>query len=509
MKMVGCLVRHAIKLVMKNHFYFYDNKIMKQDKGGAIGNKLTERLGKILMKRHSQRYLKLLEELELKNEVFGAYVDDTTDVLVAVDPGVRYEDGRLVKKEELVEEDEDVPEDKRTMEVLKDMANTVYECVQFTVDCPSSHLEGKVPVLDLKVYTKDNQVLHEFYEKPCASKMVIPYKSAHSRKMKMAVLVEEGVRRLRNNSRGLDGEVSRKVMALWSLKLRRSGYPETVRHEVIRTSSERWQKMCEEEDSGVRPVHRPRGWKAKERRLEKERKAACWHSSQSNQPSAPLILDPTSGSMTKDMKDVSAKFEEVTGMRVAVVERAGCSIKRLAKSEPLKVKGCDRDDCFPCTTGGGKCEKNGSSYRIRCETCWLAGKTAFYDGETGRNAHTRGSEHQAALRLENEESPLWKHCVLEHQGVKADFSMRALRSYSSCLVRQVNEAVRIEMSTADFLLNSKSEFHQAPLVRVVPVVGLREEQGVEEQGGGVQGGGRGRGRGGRARGRGRGRNPGA
>merc|ERR1719319_56324 len=229
--------------------------------------------------------------------------------------------------------------------------------------------------------------------------------------------------------------------------------------------------MCEEEDGGVRPVHRPRGWKAKERRLEKERKAACWHSSQSNQPSAPLILDPTSGSMTKDMKDVSAKFEEVTGMRVAVVERAGCSIKRLAKSEPLKMKGCGRDDCFPCTTGGGKCEENGSSYRTQCETCWLAGKTAFYDGETGRNAHTRGSEHQAALRLENEESPLWKHCVLEHQGVKADFSMRALRSYSSCLVRQVNEAVRIEMSTADFLLNSKSEFHQAPLVRVVPVVG--------------------------------------
>ena len=436
-------------------------------------------------------------------------MDDTTDVLAAVDPGVRYEAGGLVKKEELVEEDKNVPEDKRTMEVLKEIANTIYECVQFTVDCPSSHQEGKVPVLDLKVYTEGNQVLHEFYEKPCASKMVIPYKSAHSRKMKMAVLVEEGVRRLRNNSRGLDGEVSRKVMALWSLKLRRSGYPETVRHEVIKTASERWQKMCEEEDEGVRPVHRPRGWRAKERRLEKEKKVLSWHSHKGTQASAPLILDPTAGSLTKDMKEVCSKFEEVTGMRVAVIERAGSSIKRLAKSEPLKVKGCGRDDCFPCSTGGGKCEKNGSSYRIRCETCRLAGKTALYDGETGRNAHTRGSEHQAALRLESEESPLWKHCVLEHQSVKADFSMRALRSYSSCLVRQVNEAVRIQMSKADFLLNSKSEFHQAPLIRVVPVVGMREEQGVEEQGGGVQGGGRGRGGGGRARGRGRRRNPGA
>ena len=209
------------------------------------------------------------------------------------------------------------------------------------------------------------------------------------------------------------------------------------------------------------------------------------------------------------MKDVCAKFEEVTGMRVSVVERAGASHKRLAMLEPLQRKECGREDCFPCSTGGGKCEKNGVGYRIRCETCRLAGRSALYDGESGNNAYSRGCQHQDALRLETEESPLWKHCLLEHQGQKAKFSMKALRSFTSCLVRQVNEAVRIEMSTADCMLNSKSEFHQAPLVRVVPVVGLREEQGVEEQGGGVQGGGRGRGRGGRARGRGRGRNPGA
>ena len=36
------------------------------------------------------------------------------------------------------------------------------------------------------------------------------------------------------------------------------------------------------------------------------------------------------------------------------------------------------------------------------------------------------------------------------------------------------------MVTVDCLMNSKSEFHQAPLVRVVPVVGLQEEQGEGE-----------------------------
>ena len=52
--------------------------------------------------------------------------------------------------------------------------------------------------------------------------------------------------------------------------------------------------------------------------------------------------------------------------------------------------------------------------------------------------------------------------------------MKPTNVFGSCLVRQVNEAVRIEMSKADCVMNSKSEFHQAPLVRVVPVNGLVE-----------------------------------
>ena len=88
--------------------------------------------------------------------------------------------------------------------------------------------------------------------------------------MKMSVLVEEGLRRLRNNSLGLGWESSRKVMEKWSHKLRRSGYPESVRHEVIKTAWEKYDRMCEEEDKGGRPVHRPRERREKERRKEKE-----------------------------------------------------------------------------------------------------------------------------------------------------------------------------------------------------------------------------------------------
>ena len=52
--------------------------------------------------------------------------------------------------------------------------------------------------------------------------------------------------------------------------------------------------------------------------------------------------------------------------------------------------------------------------------------------------------------------------------------------FQSCLERQINEAVRISSNTADHILNSKSEFHQAPIVRLVTTNGLQTEQGEEE-----------------------------
>ena len=69
---------------------------------------------------------------------------------------------------------------------------------------------------------------------------------------------------------------------------------------------------------------------------------------------------------------------------------------------------------------------------------------------------------------------------MEHGGEKVDFTMTALGSFRSCLKRQVNELVRISSSQADILLNSKSEFHQAPLTRLVAFTGLHGDQGEDQ-----------------------------
>ena len=44
--------------------------------------------------------------------------------------------------EELVEEDRQVPEDRRTGEVAKELANTICPYLQMEVDYPSNHSSG-------------------------------------------------------------------------------------------------------------------------------------------------------------------------------------------------------------------------------------------------------------------------------------------------------------------------------------------------------------------------------
>ena len=76
------------------------------------------------------------------------------------------------------------------------------------------------------------------------------------------------------------------------------------------------------------------------------------------------------------------------------------------------------------------------------------------------------------------------------------------------LVRQINKSVRKIISRAECIMNSKSEWHQAPFVRVIPMSGLQEDQGSGQGSLLQEGAERGRMRGRRGRGAGRGRREG-
>ena len=86
---------------------------------------------------------------------------------------------------------------------------------------------------------------------------------------------------------------------------------------------------------------------------------------------------------------------EKAGLPIAIVERAGISLKRqLQKSDPFKSKNCDRRDCFPSTSGGkGSCKSVGVNYNIVCEEFENGDGEQIYHGQTSRTGYIRGGEH--------------------------------------------------------------------------------------------------------------------
>ena len=61
---------------MKNHTYQFDNKIRKQEKGGAIGVELTGELAQIFIIWWTKQFQKKTDEEEVKIHLFKRYVDD-------------------------------------------------------------------------------------------------------------------------------------------------------------------------------------------------------------------------------------------------------------------------------------------------------------------------------------------------------------------------------------------------------------------------------------------------
>ena len=150
----ACLTKCGVKFVMKNHYYSFNNQIRKQRKGGAMGNSLTEKIAKLVLKRFDRKFKAMLKTLKIEIESYRRYVDDITAALEPLDPGVRFvkEEMKMVKVQEHEESDKEEYDDKRTFEGLQKIANTIFNYIQFTTDKQFSHVEKMCAILDLQVF---------------------------------------------------------------------------------------------------------------------------------------------------------------------------------------------------------------------------------------------------------------------------------------------------------------------------------------------------------------------
>ena len=71
--------------------------------------------------------------------------------------------------------DESVEQDVVTARLMVSIANSLENesDIQMTFDTPSQNVSGMMPVLDLQVWSSNDDLFFKFYEKPMASQYVI------------------------------------------------------------------------------------------------------------------------------------------------------------------------------------------------------------------------------------------------------------------------------------------------------------------------------------------------
>ena len=347
--MTSLALKKLVLVVLQNHVFSFDNKIYKQTSGGAIGDRLTGALGALVALVHSRELLDILRNSGAVSRILQVYTDDGNHCMKALVPGSRYnrETQRIEVVDEEIENDRLVSADLRTANVVKDVANSIFEFWNVKIDCPSLHEDGFMPILDIKAKTEAGKIVYMFYKKPLSNDRVILASSAMPHNVKMATMVNEAIRRLRNTSRTLPWATKAAILTRFSNDLRISGYNQQFREKVIQSATTGFQRQCEAADNGGIPLHRPRNYERAARRKKKLMSKESWF-----HPAHDVVgfFPVTEGSwLVNGVKKIMQEEGERIGFKIKVVEKSGTPLAALLSRPDLS--GCLFPDCRVEDTG--------------------------------------------------------------------------------------------------------------------------------------------------------------
>jgi hypothetical protein len=488
-QMLGIMLELAINACMENHYYTVDNEVKLQRQGAGIGLRLSEALGRAFGLYWDDQLIQKLEKLDWSPEMIKRYVDDLNAVVVALAPGTRYNalEEKLEVVAALVESDGERMTDDITMSVFGDIANTLDPDIDVEIDFPSNHADNMMPILDMKMAMDgNNRVVYKFYRKPMANKHTMMARSALSDRVKRSTMTNDALRRLLCCSPNLDASSRQEVMEDYARMLRRSGYSERFRHEVITDAVRGFEKMLKAEEEGGRPVDRPRDYQEASRRRAKEDKRGRYYRKEKRGTrvrEGVIIIPPTPDSvLAKELKKICQEELKGTNISLAIQERGG---RRLGQALGTTVPGrgerrhCQREKCFACNSGQeGVCRKTGLGYEITCNVCQSNNNIiSKYAGETGKNLYMRGTDYVRDVDKKLADKPLWKHVIEKHGGrmevpMFQHFTMSLTQHFTFPQRRKANEGVRIAHLDPDTRLNSKDEFRQGTNIAMRPARGV-------------------------------------
>ena len=190
------------------------------------------------------------------------YVDDVNVVCSVIRRGTRWRGEQLVWNREWEVEDtgRGTSDGVRTLELIREAADTILPWLQFTLDHPDLHPSVKVPMLDVRVWIDHGAEMDppradilkwEFYEKPLASSKVLRASTAYAWRSKMVTLNMETFRRHRNTSCQVPRSRRVWILMQYVIKLRSSGYgPKTVSNILQEGSRHYYRKLRTDLEGG-------------------------------------------------------------------------------------------------------------------------------------------------------------------------------------------------------------------------------------------------------------------
>ena len=478
--MLAIAISSSVKVVMRSNVYQNSDVIRLQQLGMAIGCTATAEVAKLVMLEHDRLLWNKCAEAGLMKLASGRYVDDENPVMVPVPFGARIIEDKVTIVQSLIQADKEVSHDKRTFNLVQQVANSIWPNIQFTVDVPSENPSGLIPMLDMEVgISQTGMVIRQFYTKPMNTPFTILSRSAHSWQIKRSTLTQEGVRRLLNTSRDAPPNIKNKILSDWDNKMNVSGYTQSFRTHVIQAAVLIYTHKVATDEAGGRPLYRPTGWQSNERNTDKLVKKQTWYNGNSKERNqAPLMIDPTpSGQLEKEITQILKEAARLTGIRVKMCQRGGMKVSSSAHADPFASKLCSRPDCPVCQSPDSKggCRNSNIGYVISCKPCSDQGISATYQGETSKSAYERGLQHLEGLSKKVDDAPIWRHSQLIHDSdPNLPFSMSVTGRFQKAMIRQEDEAIRIRESEAVHQLNSRKEFHQPTIIRLVPVSNLQQ-----------------------------------
>ena len=345
---------------------------------------------------------------------------------------------------------------------ISEIADTIDPSIKSTYDCGSKYQDGRLPMLDLKLWIgKDSKnkwkLMHTHYIKDVSSRYLIHARSSHPYTMKLNVLVNESLRILRNTSLHLEWNESRKHLQYFVYRMQFSGYDQEIRTKVLQKALRKNDEKLRKYDETGR-MYQTRKEKLKERRTINEVKKRNWYNREKYD--GVLFVDVTeNGELLREVKKIVKRND----MKVKVVEKMKSTLKsRLQRSNPFKTTGCRRLDCCICNQKlNVDCRTRGCVYEITCKDC-----LKVYIGQTGRSMYERMKEHLKAYEVRSDKSVLWEHSKKFHGNQEFEFDTKVKsKCFGEPTTRLITEAVMIDKLNDAETLNSRNEWSYVRLPR--------------------------------------------